>query len=319
MSTSFTSPDDLCGSRLQSLVCRGHCLIIKVLKASNEIPPVFLSSSGYAIDDFTTESFMSNDANANNSNNKNKSSSFFGSTVKNIFGSGGQQEETQPVKKIRSQAPSYRQTCSSGSGSGSGTTTTDTSHNRQFGSGSSGNIHSSGDNVGDNDNSNKFMSILADFSYLSNPDKFDGNNNNHNSKKNSTSSGDKYTKEEEEELQIKRRKYAAEQENSEREFALTYQSILKKYYTLFEEIYHFYLDVNSFTYDLNGGHFVQYNLRSLLLECNEARQLLCEIVYLCGSLLILLDMYIPVRKKSCCNLQLFKNSLIECISLCSCF
>lgn len=258
MASTFVSNHDPCGSRLQSLVCRGHCLISKVLKASNEIPQVFLS--GYSIDEFAAY------LNCGNTSGKNKdSSSFFGSSVLNIFGSGKSNNPNVLTKKIRCQAPSYRHSIDP---------------------------HHVLDGSLDDD---KFVPILVDFSYLSNPDKFDGlNEDEYNERKKirNVKEGDEVK------IMSQQRKSAAEQEQLEREFAFKYQSTLKKYYTIFEDIYIFYLDVNGFTSDLESGRFIQYNLKSLLLESDEARQLLCEILYLCGSLFILLDMYIPVRK--CC-------------------
>ncbi len=273
-SSSFTSDGDLCGSRLLSLVCRGHSLIAEVLKSANEIPPVFLS--GYAIDDFNAH--FHHQTGAGNRKGKDGSSPFFfGSTVmKNIFKTNNVDMHT---KKIRSQAPSYRQSAASSRAQGHGHDGT-------------------GSHQIEDEGEKKYVSILVDFSYLSNPDKFDGQNNNGNggegnSRTSSQSGGD----------EVNNRKSAAEQEFLERKFASKYQSTLQKYHALFEEIYNFYFDIKSFTSDLESGHFVQYTLRSLLLDSNEARQLLCEVLYLYGSLLVLLDIYVPVRLINACILS----------------
>ena len=304
MTTPFNSDqsdDDLSGSRLKSLVCKGHCLITKVLKISNELPLVFLS--GYTIDDFTTVQSSSTIGKNNPSKKKKETSdsstgfSFFGSTVLNIFGSSTKVNSDCITKKIRSQAPSYKQSCNS--------------------QGQSGNINnssssSSQSNYEVDSGDSKFKPIIVDFSYLSNPDKFDrqeedNNNliNDHVLSASSSSAAATMTTPNKTIIMNQRRKSAAEQEQLEREFAMKYQSILKKYYGLFEDIHNYYIDVHSFTSDLDDGHLVQYNLQSLLLESSEARKLLCEALYLSGTLLILLDMYIPVSRFGFCSSFLY--------------
>ena len=302
MSSSFTSHDDLCSTRLQSLVCKGHVLIAKVLRASNELPAVFLS--GYTIDEFTvitTKEKKNQASSTSNSSSSSSSSYFFGASVLNILGSvihkSSNLDQQQPkLKKIRSQAPSYKQSCIHDLNSDGNSSRRNDNDNA--------NANANANNM--SSNYGKYTSIIVDFSYLSNPDKFDNSQSQTSSSSSSTTTtGNKNTQQHHtgHNDTNQKRKSAAEQEQLEREFAMKYQSTLKKYYNLFEDIYNFYLDVNNFTSDLGRGYFVNYNLRSLLLENNceggsssSSRQLLCEVLYLCGSLLILLDMYIPVSR-----------------------
>jgi hypothetical protein len=299
----FTSHDNLCGSRLETLVCRGHCLITNVLQLSNEIPSIF--RVGYELDDFASQyqnnSFTTStgttkpiggvsvigDVNTNGfeESRKDVTSSFFGSSVRNIF--------TKPkhqfvMKKIRSQAPSYKQYKR-------------IINNLNRGS-SAGNSNGSAQYVNDE---MKYSSILVDFSYLSNPDKFDENQNNNKSNQvNNANMNDNHQK-----LALTK----IEQEHLERDFALKYNSTLKTYYTLFQNIHSFFNDVNTFITDLDQGHFLQYTLsKLLLLEKNEARQLLCEILYLCASLMILLDLYMPVSKDIGYLFETFDISFFFC-------
>jgi len=238
-SAQFTSQDDVCGYKLQTLVCKGHVLITKVLKAANEIPPCFLS--GYEIEDFSSR--------FNNEHGKNDGSdtSSFTSTVLHLFGGkkggdagiggGDKKSGGSLLQMIRSQATSYRH-----------------------------NSISTGPCSPLEDDGNEYIPMLVDFSYLTNPDKFDG---------------------------LVQNLAADEEHFLERKFALKYRPILLQYYDLFEEIYNYYFDINCFTTDLDKGRFVQHTLRSLLLESHEARQLLCELLHVYGSLLLLLDIYIP--------------------------
>ncbi len=231
---------------------------------------------GYTFEEFSSSyNFYNNHSNSETSSSSSSSSipsasSFFRSTVvRSIFGShNNNNTDTKNARnkwrKIKSQAPSFRQNCCSTPQSQLEST------------------------------ENKYISILIDFAYLSNPDQFEGG----------AAGGAGTSKNDIEKdsaatiataaSSSNRSTTAAEQEHLEREFATKYQPTLRKFYTLFEDIYHFYTDIESFVRELNDGHFVEYTLRSLLLESVEARQLLCEVFYLYGSLLSLLDVYIPV-------------------------
>ena len=234
---------------------------------------------GYVMEEFASSYYFYNHHNTNESTSTSPSSSavtsssFFRSTVvRSIFGGNHDPSKHKKVlRKIRSQAPSFRQNCASTPQS---------------------QLESS---------ENKFLSILIDFAYLSNPDQFEGNNGSSLKQQDDetldtnttvslgTSSAKSSAK-------TTKRGFAdaAEQEHLEREFATKYQSTLKKFYNMFQDIYHYYMDIQSFVTDLDGGHFVEHTLRSLLLESVEAKQLLCELLYLYGSLLVLMDIYIPV-------------------------
>ncbi len=231
-------------------------------------------------------------------------SSFFPSrVVRSIFGTGNSNNKDgkRIMRKIRSQAPSFRQNCSTSSSSTSNSSCANRNNTNTNSSNTSNTSTTS--QVIDYSSENKFLSILIDFAYLSNPDQFEGagnSNSNHNAKLNVNGNGNamKGNDDDTDNTTIGTNTTSsispAEQEHIEREFATKYQTTLKKFYTLFTDIYHYYTDIEQFITELDNGHFVEYTLRSLLLESVHARQLICEVLYLYGTLLVMLDIYIPV-------------------------
>ena len=131
----------------------------------------------------------------------------------------------------------------------------------------------------------KYNSILIDFAYLANPEKFDSRNNGGNSGHSIPKSAEK------QDIHAN-----AEQERLEREFISIHQDTLSQFHNLFSRIYQFYLDIQSFVDELEQGFYCSYSVESLLQDHCEGRQLLCELLYLYGSVLILVDIYIPVRR-----------------------
>ena len=128
-----------------------------------------------------------------------------------------------------------------------------------------------------------YTSILIDFAYLANPDKFDSRNAGNIQSDLPPGSAQK------------RDIHAnAEQERLEREFISTHQEALAQFHDLFTRIYEFYLDIQSFIHELEQGFYCSYSVESLLQDDCDGRQLLCELFYLHGSILILTDIYIPV-------------------------
>ena len=69
-------------------------------------------------------------------------------------------------------------------------------------------------------------------------------------------------------------------------------ALLKRFYTLFSSIVTYHADLVKFLNDLNQGYFIQYTADTLLLDV-DGRQLLCEAVYLTGTMLLQLDRRIP--------------------------
>jgi hypothetical protein len=131
------------------------------------------------------------------------------------------------------------------------------------------------------DGSKNYASILIDFAYLANPDKFD-----------SRSSGNTQSPPgSAQKLDIHAN---AEQEQLEREFISIHQENLAQFHDLFTRIYEFYMDIQSFINELEQGFYCSYSVESLLQDDCDGRQLLCELFYLHGSILILTDIYIPV-------------------------
>mmetsp|Transcript_15142 Transcript_15142/g.10628 ORF Transcript_15142/g.10628 Transcript_15142/m.10628 type:complete len:160 (+) Transcript_15142:347-826(+) len=75
-------------------------------------------------------------------------------------------------------------------------------------------------------------------------------------------------------------------------FRESYLDIIERFFTLFESIYNYYLDVKTFVNNLNEGHFLEYSLEGVL-ESADGKQLLTEAFYLYGVMLMLLDRLIP--------------------------
>ncbi|XP_072947146.1 WASH complex subunit 5 [Epargyreus clarus] len=71
-----------------------------------------------------------------------------------------------------------------------------------------------------------------------------------------------------------------------------YLELITRFYLLFENIYQYIIDLNSFVEQLNDGAFIQQTIDSVMKDI-EGKQLLCESAYLYGSMLLLCDLYIP--------------------------
>jgi len=68
--------------------------------------------------------------------------------------------------------------------------------------------------------------------------------------------------------------------------------LLERFYILFDSIYKFYLDINNLMDEINEGVFIQYTVENIL-QINEGKRLLGEVIYLYGSMLLLMDSLIP--------------------------
>ncbi|CAG4950074.1 unnamed protein product [Colias eurytheme] len=71
-----------------------------------------------------------------------------------------------------------------------------------------------------------------------------------------------------------------------------YLELITRFYLLFENIYQFIVDLNSFVEQLHDGAFIQQTMDTVLRDI-EGKQLLCESLYLYGAMLLLCDLYIP--------------------------
>ncbi|CAK1586117.1 unnamed protein product [Parnassius mnemosyne] len=71
-----------------------------------------------------------------------------------------------------------------------------------------------------------------------------------------------------------------------------YLELITRFYLLFENIYQYIVDLNTFVEQLHDGSFIQQTIDSVMKDV-EGKQLLCESLYLYGSMLLLCDLYIP--------------------------
>ncbi|RWS06411.1 WASH complex subunit strumpellin-like protein, partial [Dinothrombium tinctorium] len=72
------------------------------------------------------------------------------------------------------------------------------------------------------------------------------------------------------------------------EFRENYIDILTRFYLAFESIHKYGFDLNRYIEDLEDGVYIQQSLESLLLNV-DGKQLLCEALYLCGVMLLVVD------------------------------
>ncbi|XP_067928374.1 WASH complex subunit 5-like [Watersipora subatra] len=82
------------------------------------------------------------------------------------------------------------------------------------------------------------------------------------------------------------------------EFRENHIEILTRFYLAFEGIHKYITDLNRFLDDLEEGVFIQQTLESVLLN-EDGKQLLCEVLYLYGVILLVVDMKVEglVREK----------------------
>lgn len=84
----------------------------------------------------------------------------------------------------------------------------------------------------------------------------------------------------------------------DQEFFDAFESILMRFYRLFESIVTYLHDYNEFLENLQNGIFIQYTV-DIVLQDTDGKQLMCEALYLYGAMLLLLERHIPgpVREK----------------------
>lgn len=76
------------------------------------------------------------------------------------------------------------------------------------------------------------------------------------------------------------------------EFRENYTEILQRFYRLFESVWKFSMEINKYVDDINNGYYLQHSLDNILQDTN-GRQLILEMIYLYGEMLLLLEEYIP--------------------------
>ena len=77
-------------------------------------------------------------------------------------------------------------------------------------------------------------------------------------------------------------------------FQQTFTQTLDRFYTLFSSIVKYHEDLTKFLQDLDEGYFIQYTLDNLLQD-TTGKQLLCESLYLYGSMLLLMERHLHGR------------------------
>ncbi len=355
--TTFLTQDP-CGIALRSLVSEGHVLIARVLRASNEIPSCFRYDYTLQKHDRASVPFGTDDplAYTNAGDETIGGNSKGNGGVKNSISSmwkklstkmSGNAESVGVGKILIRQADSYNQiTPDTGrifidsndvnSGVDAGASKWEIPSSGTA-AGSDENVDTSLDaSVNVDEDAKRYKSILVDFRYLLNPERYDcfeesmGTDDDNSGNGSGSSTSNSYTQNNTNSdaesataaaTTTTRRGYSnvTQQENLEQEFRVRYQKTLTQFYTLFTDICSYYHDINSFINDLDSGHYVQYTLESLLTENLDisggsnsgggsvgennvgggmvGRQLLCEMLYLYTNVLILLDLYIPVSFK----------------------
>ena len=94
------------------------------------------------------------------------------------------------------------------------------------------------------------------------------------------------------------------------QFLNSHRDIITHFYQLFERIYNYQKDLEQISNNLKDGYYIQYTIESVL-QHPVGKQLICEALYLYGIMLIITELYIPVRNT---NKQLFLfRLLLSCV------
>ena len=76
------------------------------------------------------------------------------------------------------------------------------------------------------------------------------------------------------------------------QFKESYLDIIERFYTLFESIHQYYLEINEFIERVDTGYFMEYNREAIILE-KEGKRLMIEAISNYGIMLLLLDRLVP--------------------------
>lgn len=84
----------------------------------------------------------------------------------------------------------------------------------------------------------------------------------------------------------------------DQEFQENHEEILKRFYNLFESIWKYWADMCKYIEDVKSGVYIQHSLADIVQDVN-GKQLMCEVLYLYGVMLLLLEEKIPgtIREK----------------------
>ena len=84
----------------------------------------------------------------------------------------------------------------------------------------------------------------------------------------------------------------------EADFILKHGDLIARFYKLFADIYVYQQDLNKFAVDLSSGLYIQYTIESILSD-RYGKQILSEVIYLYGVMLILADKHMkgPIRER----------------------
>lgn len=93
------------------------------------------------------------------------------------------------------------------------------------------------------------------------------------------------------------------------EFRENHLALLERFYKLFDSVYRYVSNFNTYLEDLSEGVFVQHTTESVLLDV-EGKQLMAEALYLYGCMLLLLDIRIPgiVRERLIVSFYRYKGA-----------
>lgn len=76
------------------------------------------------------------------------------------------------------------------------------------------------------------------------------------------------------------------------QFKESYLEVIERFYTLFESIYQYYLEINDFIQRVRENFYIDFNMDGIMQE-KEGKRLLIEAYYNYGVMLLLLDRLIP--------------------------
>jgi hypothetical protein len=133
----------------------------------------------------------------------------------------------------------------------------------------------------------KYSRFLFDFSYLHNPEEAEASLTTLVTTTTSSSTSSLPPFESEENNNV---------HELEREFTINHENSIIEFYNLFYSIYNYQNELHTFITDLITGYYIQYTVESVLLDRN-GKILLCEVIWLLGIMLILMERLLPVSKK----------------------
>ena len=99
-------------------------------------------------------------------------------------------------------------------------------------------------------------------------------------------------------------------------FKETYVDLLERFYILFESIHTYYCDIHRVLEEITDGVFVQYTYENLL-QHSEGKKLGCEMYFVYGCMLLLMDRLIigPVRERLIVAYYRYKGGMTNLESL----